>query len=321
MNVQLQNIIENFSLEELQVIKTLVKEIEKQKIIKSENSVSIKSFALEYFKYIDNNFSHPYLKSVKQSFKHLLNYYPDNKSLEDLSIKNAEDFKNHLMKRAPLGYKIYIRNLKAALNKAVDWEMISSNPYAKVKLSKHQQTTPKFLKLNELKDILKNVKSLVISELFLFAFFTGCRPGEIVQIRWGNIDLNRRIITIGGKKLTTKNKKTRVVPICNELLYLLKVRRKFNNSEDFVFSKGNGFPFNRDYISRYFKRAIRAAGLDEDLHLYSLRHSFASNLALRGVPIVTVKDLLGHSSIVTTQVYSHSDLESLQKAVSKFDEI
>jgi len=61
--------------------------------------------------------------------------------------------------------------------------------------------------------------------------------------------------------------------------------------------------------------------IGEKIHFHTLRHSFASNLALKGVPLIVIKELLGHSSIVTTQIYSHSDLDSLQKAVGKFDEI
>ena len=121
--------------------------------------------------------------------------------------------------------------------------------------------------------------------------------------------------------MTTKNKKTRTVPICEELWNFLNSIKGNKKVSDFVFSKSNGFPFNRDYVSRCFKRAVRAAGLDEDLHLYSLRHSTATNLALKGVPLVVIKELLGHSSIVTTQIYSHADLDSLQKAVGKFDEL
>ena len=60
--------------------------------------------------------------------------------MEEMSVKNAEDFKHYLIKGAPLGYKIYMRNLKAAFNKAVDWEMISSNPFAKIKISKTKRS-------------------------------------------------------------------------------------------------------------------------------------------------------------------------------------
>ena len=104
-------------------------------------------------------------------------------------------------------------------------------------------------------------------------------------------------------------------------LSMLKSKCEGKKKDEYVFSKGNGFPFNRDYISRYFKKSVRKAGLTEELHFHSLRHSFASNLAIRGVPIITIKELLGHSSIVTTQIYSHSDIESLQKAVGKFNEL
>lgn len=320
MITTITKILESYSVDDLNNLKSIITEFENKKRERYSNSTTVVAFKYEYENYIKNNFSMSYLKSIKLSFDHLMNFFSENKSLAELSIKNAEDFKNHLMKKAPLGYKIYLRNLKAAFNRAVDWHMIPSNPFIKIKISKHQQISPKFLKLHELNAVLKKTKSSVISDLFLFAFYTGCRPGEIIKLRWGNIDLNKRLITIGDKNLTTKNRRSRVVPICNELFQGLNHRCNGKTNDDFVFSKSNGFPFNRDYISRYFKKALRAAGLDEDLHLYNLRHSFASTLAGKGVPIIAVKDLLGHSSIVTTQIYSHSDLESLQKAIGKFDE-
>jgi integrase len=320
MNSSLANILENYSIEDLNRLKQLIDEVETKRKETNSRPLSLKKFRSEYEHYIENNFSESYLKSIKLSFNHLINFCGPDKKLTHLTVKDADEFKCHIMQNAPLGFKIYIRNLKAAFNKAVDWEMISSNPFAKIKIAKHQQVTPKFMKLKELNAILENTKSPVIAELFRFAFYTGCRPGEIVKLRWENINLKKRMITIGDKNLTTKNKRTRVVPICNELLNRLKSNDSIRKSTDFVFSKSNGFPYNRDYISRCCKKSIRAAGLDEDLHLYSLRHSFASNLAGKGAPIIAVKDLLGHSSITTTQIYSHSDLESLQNAIRKLDE-
>lgn len=87
------------------------------------------------------------------------------------------------------------------------------------------------------------------------------------------------------------------------------------------FSKSNSFPFNRDYVSRAFKKVVRKADLREKIHIHILRHSFASNLALKGVPITVLKDLLGHSSIVVTQIYSYSNMDSLKSAIQKFDEL
>ncbi|MCB9336460.1 MAG: tyrosine-type recombinase/integrase, partial [Flavobacteriales bacterium] len=73
----------------------------------------------------------------------------------------------------------------------------------------------------------------------------------------------------------------------------------------YVFGKENGFPFTGDYFSKNFKKAVRAANLDEGIHFHTLRHSFASNLAQKGVSIYVIKELLGHSSVSTTEIYSH----------------
>jgi len=74
-------------------------------------------------------------------------------------------------------------------------------------------------------------------------------------------------------------------------------------------------------VSRSFLHARRKAGLSEDIHFHSLRHSFASTLAIKGVPLVCLKDMLGHASIVTTQIYAHSNMDSLKNAIQKFDEL
>ncbi len=303
------------------MIKTLVNEIEKQRTSSFGNSVYIENFASEYLKYIGNNFSRSYLRSATLSFTHLSRFFGEQKPLNELSVKDAEDFKNYLMQTAPLGYKVYLRNMKAAFNKAVDWEMVTANPFAKVKINQVQQVAPIFICRKELDAIVEHTSSPILRDLFLFGFYTGCRLGEIVNLKWKHINLNKNCIAIGDDDLHTKNKRTRTIPICNILNSGLEQLQNTDDVDSYVFSKSNGFPFNRDYISRAFKKVVRKAGLREKIHFHTLRHSFASNLAIKGVPLIVIKELLGHSSIVTTQIYSHSDLASLQKAVGKFDEI
>ena len=167
---------------------------------------------------------------------------------------------------------------------------------------------------------MNNTRSNTLQKLFSFAYYTGCRLGEIVNLRWKHIDLNRKQLTVGDDDLHTKNKRTRTIPICEFLYSKLGKPGFLDDSDRYVFAKSNGFPFNRDYVSRTFKKIVRKASLSEKVHFHTLRHSFASNLALKGVPLIVIKELLGHSSIVTTQIYSHSDLDSLQKAIGKFDE-
>ena len=158
-----------------------------------------------------------------------------------------------------------------------------------------------------------------MKNLFTVCFYTGIRLSEAVNLRWRNINLDQKLVTIGDNEFTTKNAKQRIIPLCKQIMDILSTSQK-GKPDSFVFSKSNGFPFRKEYVSKKFKEISRKAGLVEDIHFHSLRHSFASNLAQKGVPIVTIRDLLGHSSIATTQIYSHSNVESLVGAIAKFDE-
>jgi len=94
---------------------------------------------------------------------------------------------------------------------------------------------------------------------------------------------------------------------------------KGKNISTYIFSKSDGKKFTGDYFSRRFKRVCRKAELDKSIHFHSLRHSFASNLVQKGVSLYTVKELLGHASISTTEIYSHLNMDSLREAVEKLD--
>jgi site-specific recombinase XerD len=101
--------------------------------------------------------------------------------------------------------------------------------------------------------------------------------------------------------------------------YLQNFGCNFSKPDSFVFSKSNGFPFRKEYVSKKFKNIIRKAGLAESIHFHTLRHSFVTNLIDRGAPINTVRDLAGHSSLAVTEIYCHSNLESLRNAVTRFN--
>ena len=89
-----------------------------------------------------------------------------------------------------------------------------------------------------------------------------------------------------------------------------------NRKGDYVFSK-SGILFRQEFISKKFKKAVRASGLSDKIHFHTLRHSFASNLVQNGVSLYVVKELLGHESISTTQIYSHLNQDNLVNAISK----
>ncbi|MHB8854293.1 MAG: tyrosine-type recombinase/integrase [Ignavibacteriaceae bacterium] len=88
----------------------------------------------------------------------------------------------------------------------------------------------------------------------------------------------------------------------------------------YVFCKSKGVKFTGDYFSKRFKSACIKVGIDKSIHFHSLRHSFASNLVQKGVSLYKIKELLGHSSITTTEIYSHLDLDSLREAIKTLDD-
>jgi len=221
------------------------------------------------------------------------------------------------MKRAPKGFVVYMRTLKAAFNIAIEWNYILSNPFVKVKFKKGQKKKPAFITRDDLEKILIQTENKKMKDIFIFAFNTGCGLGEITQLRWQNIDIRKNVIIIEDDLFPTKNEKQRIIPISKEFLPILNVLgKKTKKAQYYVFGKTNTFPFHNDYVSSSFKMACRKAKMKEEIHFHTLRHSFASNLVIKGVPIIVIMELLGHSSITTTEIYSHTNMEALQSAVS-----
>ena len=269
---------------------------------------------------IENTFSEKYYASVKTSFNHLIGYFGQDCLITDIKPRVAETFKQYLMESAPNGYLVYIRSLKAAFNRALTWELISVNPFARMEMKKRQVKKPEFIVREELDQILNNVASRKLRELYLFAFYSGARLSECINLKWKNIDVQKLLITIGDDEFVTKNKKTRVIPIAKPLEeFLVSGCQRRKNKNAYVFCKSSGYHFRKEYVSKIFKKAVISSGIDKDIHFHSLRHSFASNLVLAGTPITVVSELLGHSSILVTQIYSHTNVDSLRAAVSKFN--
>ena len=219
-------------------------------------------------------------------------------------------------KRTVKGAELYLRTLKAALNRAVDWEYIEVNPFNKVKLPKSQKTFPVFINEKELEVIIDQTKNEELKLLFTLAFYTGMRLGELTNLKWGHVDLKGGNITVkNDKSFSSKSKRDRNIPL-NKLMSDLLMSKKANlNLESYVFLKGRGIKFNNDYVTKSFKKAVRKTELNDKIHFHTLRHSFASRLGQRGASIYVVKELLGHSDVTTTQIYSHLEQSNLREVI------
>ena len=291
-----------------------------------------REWVAEYERYVKEHLSNAYWVSVRNANDYLERYFPAEKSLADIDMRVAESFLAFLQERVKRGYRVYFRNIKAMFNKFVDWGYIDRNPFAKVKLPRKQDLKPMFMNKQELDAVLAFIKNEVIRDICTFGFFTGCRLDEIVSLRWCNVNLSGEMVTIGDAVFTTKTRKQRMIPMCEEVTSLLSRRldamrcvssdgniMSIDEKNAYVFTNKSGEKVSKDYTSKRFKLACIKAGVDSGIHFHSLRHSFASNLVQNNVALYTVKELLGHGSITTTQIYAHLNMDSLRDAVKIFN--
>jgi len=292
-----------------------------RKVVSENREITLTKFKEEYSDSIKGTHSEKYTKSVEISFNKLIDFVNDIPIIK-IDSRIIERFIIHKFNKSKYSAALYYRNLKAAFNKALLWGYIPSNPWLMVKFPKFQRPRPSFINEMQLNQIIDKVEPAHIKDIYIFAFYTGLRLSELLNLRWENVNLKESIIQIGDDDFITKSKKIRTIPLCLKAYEVLSNRVPkiiHQHKKNFVFTKSNSYPFTGDYLSKRFKKAVRAAGMDDKVHFHSLRHSFASNLIMKGVPIYHLKDLLGHSSIAVTEIYSHLSIDALKEAVNKFD--
>lgn len=199
--------------------------------------------------------------------------------------------------------------LKKMFNLAIDWGYLKENPVRKVKIySEKDNIKERVLSEEEEKKLLKestdHLKPIIIT-----ALNTGMRRGEVLNLKWDQVNLKERFILV----LNTKSSKRRIVPI-NDLLYEVLHDLKKSTDSDYVFpNPETGKPLKT--VRRGFENACRRAGI-KNMRFHDLRHTFGSRLIREGVDIVTVQNLLGHHSITITQRYTHTNSDQTRNAVA-----
>ncbi len=142
-----------------------------------------------------------------------------------------------------------------------------------------------------------------------FLYGTGCRVGELVQVRVEDVNFAERAVLLHGKW-----SKDRSVPIGRKALAAIKKHLRGRRT-GFLFHGRNGdAPLYNRTVGLIVGRIAVKAGLGH-LNPHALRHSYATHLLNRGVDLRCIQELLGHSSLSTTQVYTHLDMRALQKAI------
>jgi len=227
---------------------------------------------------------------------------------------------NYISKRIEDGVKESTINrelacLRKMFNKAIDWMFITENPISKVEFFSEKDNLKERILTEEEEDRLLDTSSEHLQPILIVALNTGMRLGEILNLEWRQINLDAQKIRVE----KTKSGKIRFIEINTLLLQeFLKLRSKSGNGQ-FVFPNPETRRPYRD-IKKAFKGACKRAGIN-GLRFHDLRHTFATRLIEKGVDLITIKDLLGHSTVKITERYTHSNREQKRKAVELLTKI
>jgi integrase len=210
--------------------------------------------------------------------------------------------------------------LKAIFTKAVAWKMLDRTPTAEVRYLPVNNARLRYLTPEEINRLLAATRADVavwLAPAMLLALHTGLRQGELLALRWRDVDRSVGLLAIE----TTKNNEKRRVPLNGVTRAVLDALPRFGER---VLSWPWGEPISRTTLYAAFGRACAHAGIS-DFHWHDLRHTFASHLVMAGVDLRTVQELLGHKTLEMTVRYSHlapahkaAAVEKLAAALERF---
>ena len=273
-----------------------------------------------------------YLEVIKKHSQHTINNYKidledflnfnNNKVLninKDIVNKYMQNLYDKNIKKSTISRKL--SSLRSFYNYLYNENKIERNYFATIKNPKKENSLPKFVKdidkMFNIPDTRTEIgqRNLLIIRML---YATGLRVSELVNIELSDIDINERTIKILGK-----GSKERIVVFGNNTqeilkLYLndgrLKLKRKNNN---YLFLNKDGERLSDRYIRKIINDIIIKASITMHVSPHMLRHTFATDMLNNGADLVSVKDLLGHSSLNTTSIYTHVTDEKIREIYNK----
>ncbi|HIH09751.1 MAG TPA: tyrosine-type recombinase/integrase [Candidatus Diapherotrites archaeon] len=187
-----------------------------------------------------------------------------------------------------------------------------------IKIPKRPKTLPVVLTKDEVRDILKAAKLGRNRLILQFIYSAGVRVSEAVNMKVENISLKERM----GKVKSGKGAKDRIIILSRSWCKLAKRYLEAKKVKSpYLFSKKNGKPISPDTVQRLVRICAKRAGITKEVSPHALRHSFATHLLEAGENIRNIQELLGHSNLNTTQIYTHVSTGQLKKVESPLDRL
>ena len=238
-----------------------------------------------------------------------------NPDLVDIVPTSIDAFKQYLQVEFELKNSSINRHLEALskmFNLCIADGLLDKNPMETISKMKEENYKIRVLTKDE-ETTLFIVLDERLKPIVICALKTGMRKGEILTLKWLNIDFKNNYIEL----LHTKSGKKRKIPMSKTLRKILLEIKETSTSEYVFVNPKTNKPYTD--IKKAFRTALDKAGI-KDFVFHDLRHTFATRLIEKGVDIVVVKELLGHADISTTMIYTHSDAIRKQHAIDIIDE-
>jgi len=224
--------------------------------------------------------------------------------------------------REPTSVARYIATLRAFYRFLILEEKITRDPAALLSSPKKHERLPKSLSVEEVSALMTSVQgrkpaSIRMRAMLEVMYAAGLRVGELTQLRMDNVDLK-----VGYVRVLGKGSKERIVPIGERARLAvqswLDVRPTLPASIKTIFVSNKKRAMSPVQFWRLIQKAAIQAGIQKPVTPHVLRHSFASHLVQNGADLRAVQEMLGHSSIATTQIYTHLSRSFLQESHKKY---
>lgn len=261
---------------------------------------------LQFFHFINQNFGQPVLQEVSPVQVRSWLASLKEESLSSRSINRK------------------LSSLKSFFKYQVRTGILEQTPLINVIAPKSGKRLPVFVPeadlarlLNTLQSSADDWKSLNARMLLTLFYFTGMRLSELINLKERQVDKSNKTIKILGK-----GNKERVLPVSAELLgiieeYKAAKRKEFGSNEEFLLVTEKGKKMYPKYAYLLTQQYLGTIKTLEKTSPHVLRHSFATHLTNQGAPLNAVKELLGHASLASTQVYTHNTIEKLKEVYKK----
>lgn len=285
------------------------------------NNPELKRYVEEYLN-SEYNTSINTRSSYTYDLKELALFY----NTKNICYLTPEEIREYLRKKSSKASKTkahYLTVFKLFYNYLIEQNIIEHNPCDNIKMPKLEKKLPEFLTEEEV-DKLLDIKTSTPFEkrnkaMLELLYGSGIRISELLNLTVSNLYLEDNLIKVFGK-----GAKERVIPINDTAVLALKDYLEFGRGDllgtktsDFVFISSRHTKISRQAFFKFLKNLCEEKGIKKNISPHTLRHSFATHLLNNGADLRIVQELLGHSDISTTQIYTHLTTEKLEKEYEK----